>query len=207
VIRRISAFAGGLGVVVSLLAGTAVPARAVLVSDTIGIVGTATISQDSDADVPAAVDLEGGIGSFNFTALACAGSSDGDVGTPLEAGTCTATGGGGFTNTVCGTGTVTGGVTTITLKLIPSGTEVIQEMFAISFTALIGVLTVPTALTQGPDDGGTLDNEPGVGGAAGGNRSGVVLIAPGNPGVNDAGDCTSAFTFVIGGTLGEGPGS
>jgi len=168
----------------STLSAHAAGSSGTVISDVIVFEGHATITSDSDGDNPPAVDLRGGSGTYSFTGTgAC--FSDGDPVLPLEVGTCSITSSGNFTNTACGTGSVTGGTATVTASNGETGTVT----YGITFVATIGLLTGTWNSTGSPDDPLATDSEP---------IDGVVLIAAPVqvPQVLDVGDCTDAFTVI-----------
>jgi hypothetical protein len=217
--RRVMALAGSVGIAAAVLATTGSAASASLSvcrtqnvppvmfenigsitvcvppSDAVAIVGSATINTDSDSDVPAAVDVTGGTGTFTFNSLACAGFSGNGTDVELpEAGICSANGGGTFANVVCGTGNVTGGTANITG---PADTGALG--FNIFFAGTVGIVTVTSDSLVSPDDNGVSDGELGFGV--------VVITAGARSTALDTGDCTDKFTFVTADYLGENAAS
>jgi hypothetical protein len=164
-------------------------------SDVIAFTGNAVISADNTGTPPCGdpvdslgpetphVDLLGGCGTFTFGSIACAGVSDPEV-TPLivEAGTCTITANGSFTNTACGTGSVTGGTASV------AGFESGTIPFGITFAAGIGLVTGGPFAEGAPPAGDPVEpNDATV--------TGVVSLGPGGTGPLPDGppDCTNGF--------------
>jgi hypothetical protein len=168
--------------VVALSAGRLVTVSAQLGSDFFVCAGSASITTDSDADSPPAVDLLGGTGSFAYSSITCPGYSDGDLLTPLEAGLFGTSGSGTYANTVCGTGQASGAGT------ITSSTESGTLTFNINFTSMVGRISGAMTL-QGPDDAFPITEpiDP---------STSVVVIVPKQVSGNDVADCSSGFFFA-----------
>jgi len=154
-------------------------------SDTWNLKASVTITSDSDADAIPSVDLLGGNGTFTYFAgastNACVVASDGEGTPPVpEAGACSISGGGNYTNIVCGTGTVNGG--TINSILADKGTGSFSVIFVLGIGVLTGTFT-ETGTADDPADG--TDTLRGL----------MVLAAPVPPSTpDDNGDCTEGFT-------------
>jgi hypothetical protein len=189
--RRALALAGSLGLAAIAFSFSNVGVRAdtTTASDHISFAGFASITTDSDADTPAAVDITGGSGSFGFASTAATCLSDNEGTTPetrmyteRNPG-CSFSGTGTYTNVMCGTGTASGTAN------ITGGTETGTVNFSIAFTDTIGTITGTSSMT-GPDDL-SADTEP-ITMAS----SKVIITAGKNPGINDTGDCANGFTFA-----------
>ncbi len=159
------------------------------ISDVVAFTGLATITNDNgnsalgvpcasttpEPDGPAAVDLVGCGGSFQFGSAICEGVSDSTDGDGVEPpGGCSVTANGNFENLVCGTGFVQGTNVTIT------GFESYTGPFGLVFVGTIGVLTANLS-----------DNDYAVG---------VVQLGPPttppSPNPADPTDCTTGFTVT-----------
>jgi hypothetical protein len=174
-------------------------------SDVIAFTGTGTISSDGttqpcgdpvDANLTETPHLDslGGCGTFSFTSIACAGTSDPEV-TPLiiETGFCTLTFTLSFNNTMCGSGAgnTSGGA-------FFSGFESGTTQFGITFVAGVGLLTGgPFADGTAPPGDPLEPNDSTV--------TGVVQIYPSGTGALPDGppDCTNGFSVTGMATAGE----
>ncbi len=136
---------------------------------------TPAFASDGDADAAAyvgattsltPVQLVGGSGGYSFSSIVCAG-----VSSDVDAGLCTLTSTGSYVNIVCGTGTVSGSVTTGE----PDGASDTAGI-SIIFVAGVGVATT----TSGGTGGGVailLDTQPSTDGSHCSNGFNVVGAA------------------------------
>jgi hypothetical protein len=182
-------FLGLAGLLVTLSMGTTSAASAPALppagtpSDTWDLIADVVMTADSDGDLPA-VDLVGGTGTFNYSALAggtaCVVNSVGEGVPPAtEAGLCSISGRGTYTNVVCATGSATGTINSIA---VDKGTGTFSAVFVFGIGVLTGTFT-DTPSADDPAD--TPDNLVGL----------VVLAPPAGAGrPDDAFDCTEGFT-------------
>jgi hypothetical protein len=144
----------------------------VTISDLWVFSGTVSVTADSDADAPPAIDLVGGTGSYTFSASACQYVFGATATSP-----CSITASGSYANTVCGTGSVSGSARVS--SLLNAGTAT----FFITFTAGVGTLTGTVTLSS-------------VSGTRTEAIDGTVVLAPRPAAGNDLGDCVNGFTVA-----------
>jgi hypothetical protein len=160
-------------------------------SDTAVLAGELVVTSDNfgppmDPDTPAFMDLLGGGGSFASSSTLCLVTSD-----PAEAGLCSLTASGTFSNNLCGTFTMDGTAT------FTGGGDSGTFGFHIMFTTTIGLMANTSAVNVTSDGEGPDSSIVGV----------MLVTAPtSQQGLNnfmlhvvlngDTTDCTSSVTYL-----------